>query len=188
MPWDYATKDEKSPDWQYDVGSAALIALAFLESGVPPEDPSLVAAARAIRAVSPRLTKTYAISLVILFLDRSAGKGDATIIRELAYRLLAGQDGSSWGWNYDCPIVKDQRDLLSYLESNRKRTDFGKYEPRGSADNSNTQFAVLALWIARRHNVSVEFALARAERASAERSTATAAGATSTARQRLRHR
>jgi hypothetical protein len=161
--WDYSTDEKKSSDWQYDAGATALIGLALLESDVSVKDPTIVAAARAIRSATPKMTKTYPISLTIMFLDRYGGASESETIRDLAYRLVAGQDASSWGWKYECPIVKDHRGILSYLQQNRGRTDFGKYEPSGTACNSNTQFAVLALWIARRHNVPADFVLARAE-------------------------
>jgi hypothetical protein len=162
-PWDYSTEDKPSGNMQYDAGAAALIALALLESDVPAKDPALVAAARAIRNYSPKLTKTYAISLTILFLDRYGGSAETETIRDLAYRLVAGQDATSWGWGYDCPIVKDHRAILGFLQQNKNRTDFGKWEPTGKACNSNTQFAIVALWVARRHNVPADFILARAE-------------------------
>lgn len=162
-PWDYSIEDKKSGDWQYDAGAAALIGLALLESDVPPRDPMIVAAARSVRSAAPKLTKTYAISLAIMFLDRYGGSGETETIRDLAYRLVAGQNATSWGWSYDCPIVKDYRPILSILQQNRKLTEFGEYKPAGTACNSNTQFAVLALWIARRHTVPADVVLARAE-------------------------
>lgn len=162
-PWDYSKDGKKSGDWQYDVGSTALLALAMMESGVSPRDPAIVAAARVIRAATPKLTKTYAVSLCIMFMDRYGGTNEADTIRDLAYRLVAGQDNTSWGWSYECPLIKDHRSVLSFLQANKNRRDFGEYKPTGNACNSNSQFAVLALWIARRQNVPVDYTLARAE-------------------------
>lgn len=162
-PWNYNEPDKPSNNFDYDVGAAALIGLALLESGVSPKDPMLTANVRAIRAAAPKLKKTYAISLAILFLDRYGGQEESALIRDLACRLAAGQDNSSWGWTYDCPQVRDTVAIMNWLRANQKKTDLGKYLPTGTACNSNTQFAVMALWIAKRHNVPTDYVLARAE-------------------------
>ncbi|MCS6976050.1 MAG: hypothetical protein NZM31_03440 [Gemmatales bacterium] len=162
-PWNYNEPDKPSNNFDYDVGAAALIGLALLESGVSPKDPILLSSARAIRSAAPKLKKTYAISLVILFLDRYGGSEESAIIRDLACRLAAGQDNTSWGWTYDCPQVKDTLAILNWLRTNQKKTEFGKYLPTGTACNSNTQFAIMALWVAKRHNVPTDYVLARAE-------------------------
>lgn len=162
-PWNYNEPDKPSNNFDYDVGAAALIGLALLESGVSAKDSALVANARAIRAAAPKLKKTYAISLVILFLDRYGGQDESALIRDLACRLAAGQDNNSWGWTYDCPQVKDTVAVMNWLRANQKKTDLGRFLPTGTACNSNTQFAVMALWIAKRHNFPTEYVLARAE-------------------------
>jgi len=162
-PWNYSMDGKPSGNFDYDVGAAALIGLALLESDVSPRDPGLVANARAIRAAVPKLKKTYAISLALLYLDRFGGASEAETIRDLACRLVAGQDPASWGWNYDCPNIKDHRAVVTFLQANKDRRDFGKYMPSGKACNSNTQFALVALWAARRQNFPSDYILAKAE-------------------------
>src|SRR5262249_23528799 len=54
----------------YAAGFAALGGLALLESGVPPKDPAVQAAARFVRLSGPSLWRTYDLALAVLFLDR----------------------------------------------------------------------------------------------------------------------
>jgi hypothetical protein len=120
---------------QSDIGATALVGLALLETGVPATDPAITAAVRTVVDAAPYLTLTYALSTSIWFLDRVDGNQHAVVIRGLANSLLRGQLAENGGWGYECP----SRTQLS--------------------DNSNTQFACLALFIARRHRVAAEPAL-----------------------------
>ncbi|HMP02933.1 MAG TPA: terpene cyclase/mutase family protein [Gemmatales bacterium] len=120
---------------QNDVGATALAGLALLENGVDRKDPAIVAAVGLVRDAVPRLTQTYNISAAIWFLDRAAPAENKAVIRQLANLLLQGQIKETGGWSYDCV-------------------------PRGhAADNSNTHFALLGLFIARRHQAPVDAAL-----------------------------
>lgn len=120
---------------QSDIGATALVGLALLETGVPATDPALAAAVRTVVDAAPHLTLTYALAASIWFLDRADGAQHAGVIRGLASTLLRGQLADNGGWGYECP----------------SRTQI--------SDNSNTQFACLALFIARRHRVAAEPAL-----------------------------
>ena len=133
--------------------------------------------------------QTYDISLAILFLDRYGSARDIRTIESLTVRLLAGQN-SQGGWTYDCPTVAP--DEMLRLQENMLQTgdrprdtkkrptqeelapqiidqlkQIGLVQPLGRAigpgDNSNTQFATLALWVGRRYGLPVEQALARLE-------------------------
>jgi serine/threonine protein kinase len=136
----------RAHSWQetpkYKVGYSALAGLTLLECGVPAGDPLIQGAATLIRSQAASLGFTYELSLALLFLDRLGEPKDQALIQGLGLRLLAGQvkDG---GWSYFCPLLpnKDQA------------------QPPGQGDNSNTQFALLGLWTARRHDVPVESAL-----------------------------
>ncbi len=219
------------------MGTATLAGMALIESGVPETDPSLNNIIRYVRANALAQTRTYEVSLAIMFLDRLGHQADRPIIQMLGVRLLAGQ-GESGGWSYDCgyplgaevearltrqfsaesklvsaPIKKEtpkpeptkngpivpRPDLppepKSALPSEPKPAPPKKDDPpaavkpadekpvmhpealhfaklinldaqkngRGAlsdGDNSNTQFATLGLWCARKHGLPCEKALA----------------------------
>lgn len=125
---------------QSDVGATALIGLALLETGLAAEHPAIKAAEKAVIEASPHLTLTYALCTSIWFLDRADRSRHSLAIVQLTKALLRGQLADNGGWSYECP----PRTLVS--------------------DNSNTQFACLALFIARRHGLSTEAALRLIER------------------------
>lgn len=203
-------------DYVYPLGQAALPGLTLLECGVPPGDPNIQKAADYVRTEIGSSTKTYELSLAVLFLDRVGERADNELIQALALRLVAGQLASG-GWSYDCPTLspREHKDLLLALQASRPHSpaelsgwlklyergagefgEDGNPEPEAlppfpappaaavaaklkrvavlmtpaelarkspedeEADNSNTQFALLALWAARRHDVPVERAVA----------------------------
>lgn len=193
------TQQARDGKWNHtEIGATALAALALLESGVEPDDPSILAAARAIREQCPRLTKTYSIALSILFLDRLGVNEDVPLIESLTVRLLGGQTHLG-NWSYNCPPIpetesrrlsavlikgneakppanpqpKDQRTVRDLPDEIQKQLDLidrgggpAVAQPisvAGVGDNSNTQFAILGLWVGRRHGLPVGKALARAD-------------------------
>jgi hypothetical protein len=171
----------------HQIGYAALPALTLLECGATSKDPQVKAAAFFVRDLyfKGKIDRTYEVALSILLLDRLGEKGDKVIIEALALRLVAGQTPTG-GWSYRCPILNatqhqallatlKTKNLSSYkippawknlpifmepeelvLVDPEKKGD----EPQfGTTDNSNTQFAMLALWAARRHAVPVQRSL-----------------------------
>jgi hypothetical protein len=158
---------------QHPVGYAALPALALLESGVAPADPAIQNAVRYVRDKVPTMTQTYEISLAILFLNRMGEGKDRPLIRTLILRLLAGQTG--WGgWGYSCPLLhEDQEEKLLKILREKKPPKKWK-EPavtpvpkmgtklvtRDRADNSNTQFAILAIGVARKYDLPLDYTIA----------------------------
>lgn len=165
------------------VGFAALPGLTLLEAGVPLSDPNVRKAADYVRAAVPGLSTTYDLSLAILFLDRLGDPKDREHIQVLAGRLLAAQTRTG-GWSYTCPILATdvhKQLLLTLEDADRKpdgRTarlapppafaqlgglpitgDLAAAKPENfkafEGDNSNTQFGILGLWVARRHKVPV---------------------------------
>jgi len=158
---------------EFNIGLSALVGIALLESGETKQDPVIQNVARIVRASAPKLTKTYALALAVMFLDRlNDGQRDVDLIRQLAFRIAAGQDRKTGGWSYDCrPLSATQQlQLQGFLKKNRGPFNFGKGPPdvshvRGGqgADNSNTQFAILALWVARRRSIPVDHPLLLAE-------------------------
>jgi hypothetical protein len=175
------------------MGATALAGLALLEAGVPASDEALRKAAAVVRAKSCKETFNYSASVAIMFLDRLGDPQDEPFIQSLAVRVLAAQvrhGGEAGGWSYDCPApTAAEVQRLSECLKDRKEPE-GKQGPArrppppprevldqidalytaeskpvvgGVPDNSNTQFALLALWVARRHGVPVERAFALAE-------------------------
>jgi hypothetical protein len=153
---------------------AAFPGLALLECGVPVRDPAVQNAARFVRHNIPGLQRTYEISLAILFLDKLGNAEDAPLIRSLGLRLVAGQRHVG-GWAYLCPVLtKAQEQKLLQTLKNLKLEENAKPFPlprnpnntatiRGS-DHSNTQFAILGLWVARKHGLPLDYALAQVEK------------------------
>jgi hypothetical protein len=172
------------------LGTTALHAWALLECEVPEDDPVIVKAAENIRRWSVGSTATYDISLTILFLDKLNDPADVPLIESLGVRLLEGQRASG-GWTYECPKpdteesrrldtlvikrdtalktrtdVKDGprrtvNDLAPTVQARLVRLRILAEDPKHKADNSNTQFANLALWVAHRHGVPVADAIGR---------------------------
>lgn len=125
--------------------------------------------------------QTYDLSLAILFLDRLGDPKDRKLIEELAVRLMAGQTASG-GWSYRCPLFSDKQHqqiltalrqpraalprlpaALATLPMFRQAAKLLVEDPPdkrqtiwGTTDNSNTQFAILALWRARKYNLPME--------------------------------
>src|SRR5262249_13176971 len=145
-----------------------------------------------VRTASPDLNHTYSLSLAIMILDRHADAGDVPLIHAMAVRLLAGQNshgGSSYTWPRpserggqapnSCllergdnprpiplpkepkPLPKDIQDQIDALAKTPFRKDGDDLQKLG--DNSNTQFAILGLWVARRHGIPIDKAMARVE-------------------------
>jgi hypothetical protein len=166
----------------FGIGSTGLIAMALLNCGEPPNAPVIERAAASIREGALAEGRTYQLSIAIQFLDKlmevSGNLDDEPLLQVLALRLIAGQTPTG-GWSYNCIDQLPQGEaarLKALLPPNTKPEDFplekeaaqiariaaaGRAGGRGSSmsDNSNTQFAVLSLWVARRHQVPVDGAL-----------------------------
>lgn len=170
----------------YAVGYAALAGLTLLECGVSPKDPVVAKAAGFVRNQHFKLTSTYESSLSILFFDRLRA-GDLFPIHVMATRLVAAQS-SAGGWHYTVPLLppEDLTRLRVFLEKTRPKSPLGaawageslptnlrtipavanQGKPKDTAtlgagqdDNSNSQFAMFALWTARRHGIFTELPL-----------------------------
>jgi hypothetical protein len=168
------------------IGPAALAGLALLESGTPSTDPAVQAITAGVREASYSATQTYQLSLCLLYLDRLNDISDTPLIQMLAVRLLAGQSANG-GWGYECieavsPLEERslRTSLASAVPGNRPvskpaamptvgqlHAEVQRYQGRLAGvrargridDNSNTQFGVLGLWVARKHGVPVDAAL-----------------------------
>ena len=166
------------PDGEtHGIGPACLAGLALIECGTPIAEPGLKNIAAAVREASYSQNKTYQTALCVFFLDRLGEPEDVPRIQMLGARILAGMNAKG-GWGYDSvqdiPAADQQRlramrpvppdpkrgaqlhpDISAYYQTlaaaNRNRET--------GDDNSNTQFAVLALWMCRKHGLPVDGAL-----------------------------
>jgi hypothetical protein len=146
---------------QTAAGVAALIGLTLLECGAPPDDPAVLRVAEILRADAPRLTKVYPLSAALFFLNRwnelrPLAENDRKLAQSFALRIIAGQLTSGI-WGYDGALLAPDQEAKLLAELRQ-----GTYKPArpGRHDSvSNTQFAMLALWGARKHGVPVRDAL-----------------------------
>jgi hypothetical protein len=161
------------------IGPTCLAGLALLEANVPVNDPAIKTITGLVRDSAYRDTKTYPIALCLMYLDRHGDPADVPLIQALAMRLLVGQTNSG-GWGYSCLVSVPPEDEKR-LRALKADQPAGKLHPEikaygealaatraqqglpvtqvGGDDNSNTQFGVLAIWMARKHGVPVENAL-----------------------------
>lgn len=167
-------------DGGHGIGPPCLSGLALLESGVAVDDPALVKITELVRNAAYFENRTYQISLCLMYLDRLGDPADVPLIQALAVRLLVGQ-GNKGGWSYTCVANVSQADAqflrgLKPGNGGKFHPDVERYAhaltrplgggvggPGGDGDNSNTQFAVLAVWLARKHGVPVEDSLRAVE-------------------------
>lgn len=127
--WVY--QGQNSPNHEQVVGATALCGIALMECGVPVTDKQVKAAYNVVKAAAndPKFNYTYSLCLTLIFLDRinkdkPLKHGDANTILRLAGMIVNGQSADGrWGYHL----------------------------PDGAVDNSNTQFAVVALWISRKY-------------------------------------
>lgn len=169
----------------HGIGPAALAGIALLEARTPADDPTLKGIAAAVRDRAYGENQTYQAALSLIFLDRLEDKADVPLIQLLGVRLMAGQNGRG-GWTYQCGQAGDEGRLRAGLKGPLPPGKDGAKGPPGlhplvqeyantalanpgagggpTDDNSNTQFAVLALWVARRHGVPTDRALDLIER------------------------
>lgn len=182
------------PSAQWTVGATALAGLTLLECGAAPEEESVQKAAEVVRKSSLLTTHTYILSLSVLFLDRLGNPEDVPLIESMAVRLLQGQNASlGWTYHCPALPIAESRRLEARLGQSRElvgskqppkprtngRPKFTslpkeiqdqvnmvskKGNPLQISDNSNTQFAMLALWVARRHGIPVGPALAKVDK------------------------
>jgi hypothetical protein len=129
-------------------------------------------------------TGTYDVATCIWFLDRLGDAADRDLLRSLGLQLVAGQRRAG-GWSYNSPPLApgQEEELLRLL---RRPPPGAKRRPKtppseladlpvfrwpaspttrglGKEDNSNTQFAILALWAAQKYGVPAGRSLAFAE-------------------------
>lgn len=113
-------RDGSWPDFAANEGGVTSLAtLALLNAGVRPEDPTIQRALVSLRRIPPKWT--YATSLQTMVFAAASPQADANLLLRNSHWLeetqrKVGENKGSWSY------------------------------PRGSGDNSNTQFAMLALF------------------------------------------
>jgi hypothetical protein len=175
-----------------EIGATALAAWTLLETGATANDPAVRKAAKLLREYCIGEAGTYSVALAILFFDRLGDPVDEPLIQSLAFRLMASQ-GKTGGWNYAVvrPPPSETERLQRHYKQAQESSDEARKAQRKpgnrnplspeinvqlmklfqgglvfehDGDNSNTQFAMLALWVARRHGLPVDRSLAMVER------------------------
>ena len=125
---------------QYAPGTSALCLLALLSSGLTPDDPPVKLGLKYIELFTPEMQdrQTYPIALQTMVFCQADPQKYYSRIEENTRAILRGQfqtdDPSNGGWSYS-----DMRQNFSY----------------GTADNSNSQFAALALYEAQKAGVEI---------------------------------
>jgi hypothetical protein len=145
----------------------------------PLADKNIAKAAEYVRKNVINDKKTYNVALAIFFLSFLRDVEDAPLIALLADRLARSQNPQTGSWSYDCAMLPDNvmanvlplvnlrngkfnptevtkpADLPAVIQ---QRVQLLKGQVRQvttrsaiGGDNSNTQFAMMALWVARRY-------------------------------------
>jgi hypothetical protein len=158
----------------HGIGPTCLAGLAILEAGTPGNDPVVKTITEQVRSAAYSQTKTYQVALCLIYLDRFNDPADEPLIQALGVRLMAGQTPTG-GWGYETISAVAQGDIerlkaMKAGQAGKLHPEVEKYaeslaaagRPAGSTvgagpgDNSNTQFAILAIWLVRKHGVPVD--------------------------------
>jgi hypothetical protein len=156
----------------FGIGPSCLAGLAILEAGTPGNDPAVKTITETIRSAAYTQVKTYQIALCLIYLDRYGDPADEPLIQALGARLLVAQTANG-GWGYECISAVSAADVerlkaIKPGQAGKLNPEVEKYGQALTAahnpsmtgdDNSNTQFAILAIWLSRKHGVPVETAL-----------------------------
>jgi hypothetical protein len=174
----------------YGSGPTALAALALLECGASLTDDQVRKAVAVVHADCPAMNRTYSLGLAIMLLDRIGDPLDEPIIHVMTVRLLEGQTAAGgWGYTNGDVLPEEAAKLRTLMERRELKTVPSGSAPAGrppvdqeiidrlkrleqrrlpakdsaQSDNSNTQFAILGIWVGRRHGIPTDTALRRAD-------------------------
>jgi hypothetical protein len=163
--------------WSQDEGALAVCTWTLLEAGVSPKDKELQVHLAEVRKRAFAFKNTYGLSVAIFVLDKLGDPADRPLIQALASQLCAGFYAPLAAWGYDNPSLTEEerkkvaermraaadnppiKDAKPVLDADGKQL-FNALLRRGANvggyNNSSTQFAIMALWVARRHGVPVD--------------------------------
>ncbi len=117
----------------HGIGSAGLSGLAMLEGAIKPDDTAVQNIAKLVRTTWTTDTKTYNVSLAILFLDRLGDPADIPTIQLLGTRLYGGM-GRDGAYSYECadlvPIDQAGKSYAELTAGNPPKAEPAKPEPK----------------------------------------------------------
>jgi hypothetical protein len=177
----------EGPKWTQDEGGVAICAWTLLESGVSPKDKELQMQLAEVRKRVFDLKNTYGLAATIFLLDKLGDPADRPLIQALASQLCGGFFAPLAAWGYVNPEMSEEerkklpermkaagdnppaKDAKPELDAEGKKL-LNALTRRGDAmgnvggyNNSTTQFAVMALWVGRRHGVPVDHIIRRVD-------------------------
>ncbi|CAN5307064.1 hypothetical protein BH11PLA2_BH11PLA2_30770 [soil metagenome] len=162
----------------HGIGTVALAGLALMEAEMKPNSPFIQSMAQKVREEAVGETGTYPVALAIIFLDRLGEARDIGLIQILGARLMTSQTAIG-GWGYAASSALNENDIARIRASAGSPSTKEKLNPEaarmiiafsqgqrsaaslGGDDNSNTQFALVALWVARRNGVPCDTSFMR---------------------------
>jgi len=163
----------------------ALCGVALLEAKVPVKDPIILDIARVVRSASIDEDRTSYLAWDVIFLDKLGDPEDIILIQSMAARLIMGQNRAG-GWSDFAPALDkaETKRMRAYLTAVAADGAMGVVAPRlnyprprldpivremlegkhitqipdssSNDDNFNTQFAILAVWAARKYGAPAE--------------------------------
>ncbi len=126
----------------YDPGLTALVTLALRLAGLPPDDPAIAHAVKYLLAAPDDNTYSAALKIMALAeVDRE--KYAAEIVRAVEFLVRTQLPNGQWTYG-------EAEGILAQMQVAR-----AIWPDYGAGDNSNTQFALLALHVARQCGVPV---------------------------------
>jgi hypothetical protein len=154
----------------HGAGSVALTGMALMATGLDAKDATVGAIANYLRPQAFTNNKTYDNALMTLFFDKLGLPEDEGLIQILGVKLVSGQNAAG-GWGYDTWPGGQALDGTKWYAAFRGWKSDGRLHPEvlklyqatrtagrnsaGGDDNSNTQFALMAVWVAGRHAVPI---------------------------------
>jgi hypothetical protein len=148
-------------DSQYAVsyrgGTECLVFYTLLMSGVPKDDPFIARLEPIVVATARESDQTYTLALATVGLLAQDAKRHAPVITELVARLDAGQRKGDQRGSGAYGYVLPRERTGSGTKATKKSVQLAHWDaPSNWWDNSNTQYAILALRAAADHGFAID--------------------------------